>query len=389
MGHKEAVPVEQVLERVKLANLRALYNRYTRHTKVVFAMFFLFIITILTVKKFKSLNEEWAYMNKLTDYINREMDRILQLETREEQNEKFRSLRPKLPIKPVRMTLSTAVFKYTSTTPTTILKRVIYNPNNGLNEDKMAMDLKSLNIVRTVSTFRTVRTLASGEQQILLWIFTELLDVKITQSTVRGSEPIIRQIIRDTLKGVKYLHSRSIAHLDLKVGNIMGSRTPDGGVLYKLIDFGYSQKMPKTGFIILKDKNYGTFPYKPPEIMFQHKHGLKSDIWSIGAIVWYLSLQYTPFYLRNNRKDVESYRKFTQDRSLSQENHRFIFNKSTSDSLKSFVKTCMKIDPADRPTAEELLEHPFVTGEPLLGYVSSSDELDDWSSDSGSSSGSV
>lgn len=351
MTHKEAGPPSRILEKLRLANLRALGNRYARHIKLLLLIFIVFVATILAIKKFKSIREEWAYMDKVTDYINREMDRILQLETREEQNEEFRKLRPELALKPVRMTLSTAVFKYTRTTPNIVLKRVIYNPKNELNEDLMSMDLCAPNIVRTVKTFQSHRVLRSGEQQTLIWIFSEFLDVRLSQSTVRGDEKIIRNILRDALYGLVYMHSRSIAHLDLKVGNIMGKKNARNAIVYKLLDFGYAQKMPWFGFVILKDKNYGTFPYKPPEIVFHHKHGLQSDIWSLGAIAWYLSLQYTPFYLRNNRKDIAAYRKFIQDRRLDPGNHHFIFNKNTSAALKSFVKTCMQIDPAMRPAA--------------------------------------
>lgn len=331
------------------------------------------------VIKFFKIGEDNLEM-KVTEYIDKEMDRILKYDTRERQNEEFRNLRPRLPIEPVRMTLTTAVFRYTSITPNVILKRVIFNPANNLNEDYLSMSLHNRYVCKTLKTFRTRRYIPEDKsEQVLLWIFYEYLDVKISQRVVAGKEDMIRKIVTDTLHGVQYFHSKNIAHLDLKVGNIMG-KTVDGVVIYKLIDFGYSQKMPESGSIVIPKKNYGTYPYKPPEVVFKNEHGLKSDIWSIGAICWFLSLQYTPFYFEEFEKDLSGYRRFLKDKTARVEdkkNHVFTFNKNTSSTLKDFVKKCMQVDPSKRPTASEILLHPFITGEKVNYIKESADEIED------------
>lgn len=312
----------------------------------------------------------------ITEYINQEMDRILKLDSREKQNEEFKNLKPKYPIEPIRMTLTTAVFKYVRINPNVILKRIIYNPQNGLNEDKMSFGLVSPFICKAIKSFRTKRTLPDGTEQILIWIFFEMLDVKISQKSVAGNENVIRRIITHALYGLSYMHSKNIAHLDMKIGNIMGKTTKDG-IIYKLIDFGYSQQMPESGSMVIPKKNYGTYPYKPPEVVFKNEHGLKSDIWSLGAIAWFLSLQYTPFYFERFEKDVVSYRRFLKKRTENpqdRKNHQFSFYKETSPALKDFIKRCMEVEPEDRPTAVELLEHPFITQE---AFKKSSTQIED------------
>lgn len=307
-------------------------------------------------------------MAKITEYINREMDRILKLGTREEQNDEFSKLNPPLPITPVRMTLTTAVFKYTYVNPPLILKRVIWNEKNGLCEDETSMKLQGPHLVKTLRTFRSKWMTSQDQEQKLLWIFFEYLDTRISQRAINGNEDMIRHIIRDVLKGLAQLHSMSIAHLDLKIGNVMGKKT-SRGMVYKLIDFGYSQAMPKKGYLHIPKKSYGTYPYKPPEVMFNNDHGLKSDIWALGAIAWFLSLRYTPFYLDEYEKDKASYRKFLSKRSPTHpENHRFFFPSRSSLEIRDFVEKCMQIDPADRPTAEELLRHPFVQGKKAISH---------------------
>lgn len=337
-------------------------------------------MTFFVIKIFKP--GELKLDMKVTEYINREMDRILTTyKDREKQNSEFKKLNPRHPIEPIRMTLTTAVFKYTGVTPNVILKRIIYNPANSLNEDYMSMSLDSPYICKTHKTFRTKRLLPDGTEQTLLWIFFEYLDVKITQKGVGGDEKRIRTIIKDVLRGLNYMHSNNIAHLDLKIGNIMG-KTTEKGVIYKLIDFGYSQLMPNTGSVVIPKKNYGTYPYKPPEIVFRNEHGLKSDIWSLGAICWFLSLQYTPFYFDGFEKDLASYRRFLKRKGEEQEdykNHKFIFNKNASIELKDFVKRCMQIDPEMRPEVAELLEHPFITGKKGIEDYNLEDETEDLS----------
>lgn len=356
------------------------YKRNYKKLRILYSFLAIFVMTFFVIKFFKP--GELKVDMKVTEYINREMDRILtNYKDREKQNSEFKKLSPKHPIEPIRMTLSTAVFKYTGVNPNVILKRIIYNPSNSLNEDYMSMSLDSPYICKTHKTFRTKRILPDGTEQTLLWIFFEYLDVKITQKAVGGNEHTIRTIIKDVLRGLDYMHSQKIAHLDLKIGNIMGKST-EKGVVYKLIDFGYSQLMPKSGSVVIPKKNYGTYPYKPPEIVFKNEHGLKSDIWSLGAICWFLSLQYTPFYFDGFEKDLTSYRRFLKrkgDDPEDSKNHKFIFNKTTSVELKDFIKKCMQIEPEMRPTVRELLDHPFITGKKGVQNYNLEDETEDLS----------
>jgi len=354
------------------------YKRIKKKLRILYAILFCIFFTLFVIKFFSKKGE--IIDMKVLDYINREVDRCLTYKTKEQQNEEFKKLKSKFPIEPIRISATTAVFKHTSSTQSVILKRVIHSPSNNLNEDCMSLSLQSPYICKTLKAFRTNRILPDGTTQVLIWIISEFLDVKISQRAVAGNENKIRAIIHDALLGLKYLHSQNVAHLDLKIANIMGKTTP-AGVIYKLIDFGYSQKMPDSGFLIIEKKNYGTYPYKPAEVVFKNEHGLKSDIWSLGAICWFLSLQYTPFYFDSYEKDIASYRKFLKPKTDSLKdlkNHRFIFNENTSIALKHFIKLTMQIEPKKRPTAVELLKHPFISGEDLdLSYDSGDDIIEE------------
>jgi len=362
----------------KQARMKSSLKRYSITLTIAILAFVSGTIAFLIItKKFISSPQIFRDMNRITDYVNREMDRILLLETREEQNEEFRRLKPDVPIVPIRMTLTTAVFKYIRTTPPVILKRVIWNPVNNLNEDYMSMSIKHPHIVKTLKTFRTKRRLQDGTTETIVWIFSEFLDIRLLQKHVAKNEVLISKILADAMEGLQYMHSQSIAHLDLKIGNIMG-KTTKNGICYKLIDFGYAQLMPSSGHVMIPKKNYGTYPYKAPEIVVKNVHGLKSDIWSLGAICWFLSLEYTPFYKENYEKDIAAFKKFINVKNENKPGcHQFTFNEATSKELKSFVKTCMQLDPEKRPTIEDLKKHPFIRGRGVVEYSSTDDLIEE------------
>jgi len=74
-----------------------------------------------------------------------------------------------------------------------------------------------------------------------LWVFLEMMDVgAMTQMLEerRGNmdEKICAYIIRKTLEGIKYLHSRGIVHRDIKSDNILVNKKGD----IKIADFGYA-----------------------------------------------------------------------------------------------------------------------------------------------------
>lgn len=368
--------VTKILEKSEFRRIQSRLRHWFLYLSTIVCVF---LATLFIIEKFNKKKNVLTlpYMRNVFFDINKEMERILLLETREEQNVEFLNMsKIKSLLKPLRMTLTTAVFKCIKTNPVLILKRIIKNPGNNLNEDKMSMELVSPYILKTIKAFRTTHYKDfANAKETLIWIFTEYMDIKLSQRVVKGDEFMIRNIMEDALRGLVYMHSKSIAHLDLKIGNIMGKTKKDGSIIYKLIDFGYSQNVGEKGFLIIPGKNYGTYPYKPPEVVFQNKHGLKSDIWSLGAVAWFLSLQFTPFYYDNQVKDMQAYKKFliNKKNSKDKDHHSFMFDKDTSPNLQDFIRVCMNVNYDKRPTAKELLLHPFITQTELSYNISSND----------------
>ncbi|KAM0685525.1 Calcium/calmodulin-dependent protein kinase type I, partial [Conglomerata obtusa] len=177
------------------------------------------------------------------------------------------------------------------------------------------------------------------------WIVMEKLDIDITFEYVKRNKKIITTIIKDISAALKYLHDQKIAHLDVKLENIMGKRV-ENEVVYKLIDFGYS-RIIDNGLVRFKDMSLGTFPYKPPEIVFHNIHSTKADIWALGASVYFLLLNKFICF-EKDAFNMQKYVTFLNQNVL-------LFNENTDNELMNFVISCMINDYRHRPSINEII----------------------------------
>ncbi|KAK7169019.1 hypothetical protein R3I93_005114 [Phoxinus phoxinus] len=156
------------------------------------------------------------------------------------------------------------------------------------------------------------------------------------------------------LEGVAYLHANRVIHRDLKGNNIMLMPT---GVI-KLIDFGCARRLSclqtsnGSKSDVLKSV-HGTPYWMAPEVISETGHGRKSDIWSIGCTVFEMATGKPPLAHMNKMAALFyiGARKGLMP-SLSDD---------YSTHAKHFVQACLTRDPRQRPSAEGLLRHPFIS----------------------------
>src|ERR1700709_724877 len=84
---------------------------------------------------------------------------------------------------------------------------------------------------------------------------------------------------------------------------------------------------------------------------------LRSDVWAIGVITYFLLCGYTPFDRDSNLEEMQAI--LIADYSFTPVEYW----RGVSVSAREFIKRCLTIDPTQRMTAHEALSHPFVAGE--------------------------
>lgn len=138
---------------------------------------------------------------------------------------------------------------------------------------------------------------------------------------------------------VKHIHSKKILHRDLKSGNVF---LTNSGIV-KLGDFGISKSLNNT---LEKAKTViGTPYYLSPEIIMNKPYSFKSDIWSLGVLLYEMSVLKMPF-------DAKSMPMLTL-KIIKGEYMKLPSNFSKE--LCDLIKSLLTVDHKKRPDINELL----------------------------------
>ncbi|XP_038617140.1 dual specificity protein kinase TTK [Tachyglossus aculeatus] len=160
------------------------------------------------------------------------------------------------------------------------------------------------------------------------------------------------------LEAVHTIHQHGIVHSDLKPANFL---IVDG--MLKLIDFGIANQMQPDVTSIVKDSQVGTVNYMPPEAIkdmsssreagkSKSKISPKSDVWSLGCILYCMTYGKTPFQHITNQ--------ITKLHAIIDPNYEIEFPDIAEKDLQDVLKRCLIRNPKDRISIPELLTHPYV-----------------------------
>ncbi|XP_069498450.1 serine/threonine-protein kinase PLK3 [Ambystoma mexicanum] len=155
-------------------------------------------------------------------------------------------------------------------------------------------------------------------------------------------EPEVRYYLKQIISGLKYLHHKGILHRDLKLGNFFINENME----LKVGDFGLAARLEP---VELRKKTIcGTPNYLAPEVLHRQGHGPESDVWSLGCVMYTLLCGNPPFETSDLK---ETYRCIKQV--------EYTLPASLSTPAKQLLMGILKRNPQERPTLEEILDHPF------------------------------
>jgi calcium/calmodulin-dependent protein kinase I len=157
------------------------------------------------------------------------------------------------------------------------------------------------------------------------------------------SEKDAADLVYQILSVVKYLHNKGIVHRDLKPENLLFE--DETAKRLKLCDFGLAEKIKENEIMY---NVVGSPTYMAPEITLGTGYGKPVDMYSIGVIMYILLCGYPPFEPEEGIIDLE----FPSPEW-----------DSINDSVKKLISLLLDKDPSKRPTAEQCLQHPWISGD--------------------------
>ncbi|XP_020974817.1 mitogen-activated protein kinase kinase kinase YODA isoform X1 [Arachis ipaensis] len=194
-----------------------------------------------------------------------------------------------------------------------------------------------------------VRYYGSETVEDKLYIYLEYVSAgsiyKLLREYGQLGENAIRNYTRQILLGLAYLHAKNTVHRDIKGANILVD--PNGQI--KLADFGMAKHITGESCPF---SFKGSPHWMAPEVVHNSNDcNLAVDIWSLGCTVLEMATTKPPW---SQFEGVAAIFKILQMKKLPEAPEHL------SEDGKDFVRLCLQRNPQDRPSAVQLLEHPFV-----------------------------
>ncbi|GMT34263.1 hypothetical protein PFISCL1PPCAC_25560, partial [Pristionchus fissidentatus] len=211
--------------------------------------------------------------------------------------------------------------------------------------------LKEISIMQQCDSKYVVKYYGSYFKNSDLWIVMEycgagsISDImRLRRKTLTEIE--ISAVLRDTLKGLRYLHLLKKIHRDIKAGNILLNTQGHA----KLADFGVAGQLTDT--LAKRNTVIGTPFWMAPEVIEEIGYDTKADIWSLGITAIEMAEGRPPY------ADIHPMRAIFM--IPTKPPPTFKKPEEWSEPFQRFIHACLVKEPDSRKSAADLLQEDFV-----------------------------
>ncbi|XP_072547329.1 TRAF2 and NCK interacting kinase a isoform X2 [Salminus brasiliensis] len=189
-----------------------------------------------------------------------------------------------------------------------------------------------------------------------LWLVMEFCGAGSVTDLIKNTkgnslkEDWIAYISREILRGLSHLHHHKVIHRDIKGQNVLLTENAE----VKLVDFGVSAQLDRT--VGRRNTFIGTPYWMAPEVIAcdenpEATYDFKSDLWSLGITAIEMAEGAPPLCDMHPMRAL-----FLIPRNPAPR----LKSKKWSNKFHSFIDNCLKKNHTQRPSTEELLQHPFI-----------------------------
>ncbi|KAK6305581.1 ribosomal protein S6 kinase alpha-3 isoform X2 [Coregonus clupeaformis] len=180
----------------------------------------------------------------------------------------------------------------------------------------------------------------------------ELLDKILRQKFF--SEREASAVLHTITKTVEYLHAQGVVHRDLKPSNILYVDESGNPESIRICDFGFAKQLRAENGLLMTPCYTANFV--APEVLKKQGYDAACDIWSLGVLLYTMLTGFTPF--ANGPED-------TPEEILARiGSGKFSLTggywNSVSAEAKDLVSKMLHVDPHQRLTAAQVLQHPWI-----------------------------
>lgn len=229
------------------------------------------------------------------------------------------------------------------------IKEIFYKNFTKIEKEHLQTEIEIMKKVNHKNIIKLIDVITKSNENSV-YIITEFCDRGTLHDLLYEhdknlTEEKIQNYTKQLAEGLRYLQSFNVVHRDLKLTNIL--LTKDN--IIKIADFGFAKEANDNS---LMKTLCGSPGFMAPEILFHYKYNNKSDLWSLGMIVYHLIYKAHPYDPVSNIVELTH--------KIKNVKITYPYRRDVSDDCISLIKSLLVINPLKRISWNDFYRHPWI-----------------------------